>query len=386
MRTRFVADVSRPVPFNVYTLSAPYRVVVDLPAVKVRLPGGGGRGLVEAYSHGATGEGRSRIVIRVSGPVLVERSVMERRRGRTAQLVLDLAETDPATFLDRQRAQMARGAAMWSASTVRAAPVAPSRQGSSKPVIVIDPGHGGFDSGAIAPDRTEEKGLVLAFARALAKRLAAKGRYRVLMTRESDHFVSLDGRRMFAMENHAQLFVSIHADLLPRRYASVRGTTVYTGSRKASDAVARLIAKSENQADILAGAEFHVDEKLRLVPAEMVATSKRVVPAWLDELVMRETKIRSREFAEVLLDHLKPATRLNANPHRFAAFRVLKIPIPAVLIELGYLSNAQDRRHLSSKGWRSKASRAVASAIDRYFNERLFRPPFLPAAVASTGR
>jgi N-acetylmuramoyl-L-alanine amidase len=232
-------------------------------------------------------------------------------------------------------------------------------------VVVLDPGHGGLDPGASSRSGTLEKDVVLAFARAVKENLEATQRYSVLMTRDSDSFISLADRVRFARRQHADLLIAIHADAL--RGPTVRGATVYTLSEKASDAEAQALAEKENGVDILAGVAHAED-------SEQIA-------GILIDLTQRETKNSSVFLARRLVRQLKPVTLLTGHPHRSAGFRVLKAPdVPSVLLELGYLSNRADERLLRSTEWRRKMAKAMVGAVDSYFGQSKPAPPTESAA------
>lgn len=369
-RTRFVVDISGSVGYSVYVLPRPYRVIIDLPEVNFQLPSGqgaSGRGLVTGYRFGLLSPGRSRIVIDASAPVLIRKSfVIPATKQKPARLVVDIVKTDAKTFLKSRKSQLQ---AQSKAAKLAAIPIpVPKPRGSiipgfnkknnrlskkrTKKVIVIDPGHGGIDSGALDRRGVEEKKIVLSVARMLKKTLMATGRYHVLMTRNDDTFIPLRKRVEFARKNDGDLFISIHADTVTR--SSVRGTTLYTLSEKASDAEAAALAQKENRSDIIAGVDL--------------GEQTDVVTDILIDLVLRETKNHSIFFAQTVVKTLRKITKVNTKPHRFAGFAVLKAPdIPSVLIELGFLSNGQDARLLSSANWRRKFSRAIAKSIDVFF-------------------
>ncbi len=356
MRTRFVLDIDRPVSFHVFVLPDPYRIIVDLPQIDFHLPSGigqTGRGLVTAYRFGLLAVGKSRIVLDADNPILIDKSfVLPPQDGQPGRLVIDLIRTDRETFLQRLSAAQP----VVPTPSPRPTPVPEMRRPTDKPVIVIDPGHGGVDSGAVARNGAQEKKLVLAFAKALAERLIASGRYTPVLTRSQDVFIPLRGRVRFARDHGASLFISIHADSF--RVSSVRGTTVYTVSEEASDAEAAALAKTENKSDIIAGLDLR-DET-------------NEVTGILIDLAQRETKNFSVKFAENLVAAMRGNIDLNRNPHRFAGFRVLKAPdVPSVLVELGFLSNRTDVRNLSSRSWRNKVSAAMVKAIDSFFATRL---------------
>jgi len=224
-----------------------------------------------------------------------------------------------------------------------------------KPLIVIDPGHGGIDVGAQAAGRPAEKEIVLEFARALARKLEETGRFSTLLTREGDVFVSLPERVRVARAAGAQLFLSIHADSLNE--ATVSGATVYTVSDKASDAHAARLAEKENLADKVAGFETMEDSS--------------EVSDILFDLTRRETRTYSHFFARSLVAYWKDAGKLNKNPIRSAGFRVLMAPdVPSVLLELGYLSSRAEAAKLSQPEWQAQAAGSVVKSVDDFFEPR----------------
>jgi N-acetylmuramoyl-L-alanine amidase len=273
--------------------------------------------------------------------------------GGAALLTVELSRTDRDDF----RRAAAAGAAL--ASRGEAGAAAPGETKDARPVIMIDPGHGGIDPGAAASSSVVEKDLVLSFAQLLKKKLEAEGRYRVLMTRERDVFVSLGDRVRAARAARADLFISIHADSISGGQ-DVRGLTVYTGSERASDADSARLADRENKADAVAGVE--------------AADGADQVLDILQELTLRETRTFSHNFALRLVGELDPVARLNKNPRREAGFKVLRAhDVPSVLLELGYLSSRQDLDLLMSDQWRGKMVSAMAVAVDRFFATRLAR-------------
>lgn len=351
--TRFVMDLSSKIDLHAFTLADPYRVVVDIPEVVFRLPpkaGESGRGLIKAFRFGLMMEGGSRIVIDVAKPVRIAKAfVVDAAAGDPARLVLDLVPTDRAGFL--------RNMALEDKLMAASAPMQPEPPAASedpRPLIVLDPGHGGIDTGARAPSGQMEKDIVLDFAKRLRDRLERSGRYRVLMTRSDDTYVPLDERVRIARKASASLFVSIHADSLPRKEGDAQGATVYTLSNKASDAQAAQLAETENRADVIAG----VDLK----------TEPNDVAGILIDLAQRETKTFSMQFAHDVVGDLRGVTRLHKEPIKSAGFRVLRAPdVPSVLVELGYVSDREDLKSLMSDAWRDRTADSIAKAVDAYF-------------------
>jgi N-acetylmuramoyl-L-alanine amidase len=374
-RTRFVADLSAPVGFTAYALPDPYRVVIDLPAVSFELPPEAGRntlGLVSEFRFGPLGEGRSRIVLDTRGPVLIEKSfLLDPEAGQPARIVVDLIRTGEKEFADRLKADEPAALAAIAAaedavpkprprpgSEAEALPQqqpAPKRPGGRK-LVVIDPGHGGIDPGAIGSRKTREKDVVLAYGLELKKVLEASNTIDVMMTRSDDRFLTLRDRVRVARDNEADLFIAIHADTV--RGPEARGATIYTLSEKASDAEAEALAHKENRADIIAG--IHLE-----------AESEEVTDILID-LVQRESKTHALVFARKAVAEMSPVTDFTGKPIRSAGFVVLKAPdVPSVLVELGYLSSRHDEQQLTDPAWREKVAKAMASAIEKYFSRQL---------------
>ena len=356
-QTRFVLDLSRKIDIAVFTLADPYRVVVDLPQVTFKLPanaGRHGRGLVTAFRYGLVMRGGSRIVLDISKPVTVKKAfVLASAEGQPARLVVDLAATDRESFLHNIALQDRTDRAQPS----RQAEVVPKDSSDPRPLIVLDPGHGGIDSGT-QWGGVDEKNVVLAFARTLRDQLLHNGKYRVLMTRSDDTFIPLAGRVRFARRHRASLFISLHANSLPPREGHAEGATVYTLSEKASDAQAAELANSENASDVIAGVDLSNE------PSDVASI--------LVDLAQRETKTFSVHFARDVVSELRDTARLYKRPMKAAGFKVLKDPdVPSVLIELGYLSSKEDRHNLTSSAWRKKTAGALVSAINAFFAPRL---------------
>jgi N-acetylmuramoyl-L-alanine amidase len=224
-----------------------------------------------------------------------------------------------------------------------------------RPLVVLDPGHGGIDTGTRSPGGEMEKTIVLEFALRLRDQLEKTGKYRLLMTRTDDTFVPLADRVRIARNAGASLFISIHADSLPHKEGNAQGATVYTLSETASDPQAAKLAEEENRADVIAGVD------LKSEPNDVAGI--------LIDLAQRETKTFSMQFAHKLVADLKTATRLHKEPIKSARFRVLKAPdVPSVLVELGYVSNRDDLKSLVSDSWRNRTVNAMAEAIGAYFS------------------
>lgn len=413
-RTRFVADLTEPVGFTVYVLPDPYRVMIDLPAVRFDFAPDSGRqtqGLISEFRYGEVEDGRSRIVIDTQGPVLIEKSfIVEPQLGQPARIVVDLVQTTPEAFhsalksdektsmaaiaeaaeagkpasdiIEPASAEVDPGATETAAEgatgegpdeVAAAIPVPRPKPGSTtgsaadepserparksgRPRIVIDPGHGGIDPGAIGLKKTKEKDVVLAFGLKLRDILERKANFDVVMTRTDDRFLPLKQRVRIARDNEADLFIAIHADTV--RGQEARGATIYTLSEKASDAEAEALAHKENRADIIGGIDFETE-------------SEEVTDILID-LVQRESKNHSMFFAKKAVGEMKAVTTFTGKPMRSAGFVVLKAPdVPSVLIELGYLSSKQDEKQLTSPEWRNNVASAMAMAVEKYFAQQV---------------
>jgi len=356
-QTRFVVDFSQKIDMATFTLADPYRVVVDLPQVAFKLPaqaGEHGRGLVTAFRYGLIMQGGSRIVLDTKGPVRVDKAfTLGAADGQPARLVLDLSPTDRESFLRNITMQNRSPHGSKASLNVPAEPA-----GDVRPLIVIDPGHGGIDSGTKSGSGQDEKDVVLAFGLMLRDKLEKTGKYRVAMTRSADTFIPLDERVRFARARKASLFISIHADSIPRSEGQAEGASVYTLSAKASDAEAARLAEVENKSDVIAGVDL--------------TSEPNDVANILIDLAQRETKLFSLQFARDLVGDFKTSTRLHQHPLKSAGFIVLKAPdVPSVLVELGYMSTKDDLVHLMSPEWRSRTADSVVHAVDTFFAPRL---------------
>jgi N-acetylmuramoyl-L-alanine amidase len=374
IRTRFVIGLDKPVRFHVSSLPNPNRVVVEIADSGLRLPAqpeGKPAGLVSSFRGGLAGAGQSKIVIDVTQPVVVENTKLEKSPdGRGYQLALQIvpADSEPKAA---QRKALPEPSGLGAAGVQPPLPKPAQRPDAKsskafRPIIVLDPGHGGHDSGAMKYG-TVEKDVVLAFAKGLRAKLEATGQYKVLMTRESDVFVELDERRAFGERNKANLFIAIHAD-----YATTqaRGATIYSLrdsvaqelKRSAKDEVAETVLTSSDVAN-LKKASGDVD----------------TVKSILGDLAQREveaTHERTTVFTRSVIEKMGSSTNMRDDPDQQAAFRVLKTAqFPSVLIELAYVSNRQDASNLKSNEWRDKVAQSIVKAVDNYFSHQLARLP-----------
>lgn len=355
-KTRFRITLSKPVTAEASLMERPDRLIIDLPEVAFHLPPESGRqkaGLIASYRYGLFAPGRSRVVMDLTQPAVVSGMTVEpNMAGGAALMTIELTRTERDDF------RRAAGESAAKAAQAAVPEIRPQAK-DARPVIMIDPGHGGIDPGAAASGSVVEKDIVLAFAQRLQKKLEAEGRYRVLMTRDKDVFISLGDRVRAARAVQADLFISIHADSISGGQ-EVRGLTVYTGAERASDADSARLADRENKADAVAGIE-----------STEVADD---VSDILAELTLRETRGFSHSFATRLVGMFDSVARLNKNPHRQARFQVLRAhDIPSVLVELGYLSSKQDLDLIMSEEWRGKMVTAMSVAVDRFFATRFAR-------------
>jgi len=399
-KTRFVLELTQPVPFRVETHVSPYNVVIDLADVAwdgAMLPG---RGLVLAVVSDNVAPGRMRLVLPTTGPVRVALAeIIPPRDGRPPRFIVDLESVNgPPRTSDLQPVgtlaalplpqpspqepvkpppAMAAGifgpqptasgprsasppssAMVVAAATLGSAPTPPKPKAKAPtkvelPLIVIDPGHGGQDPGAIAGNNTYEKDITLAMARELRRQLLATKRYRVALTRDRDIFIPLRDRAAVARDSDANLFISLHADSIARR--QVRGLSIYTLSEKASDREAETLAQRENQADAFGGLDL--------------SAQTAQVANILINLSQREKMNQSRRFASLVLSNLDKNIAVLPLPLRSAGFGVLTAPdVPSVLVEMGYLSHEQDAKLLTSDAHRRRMAASLVRAVDGYFS------------------
>jgi N-acetylmuramoyl-L-alanine amidase len=348
-RARIVIDVSQSPDLRWFLVRAPHRLVLELDDVEYRhedepvKP----RGLVTDIAFGPVGDSKSRLVLTGEGAFVVENvEILKNEDEPGHRVVIDIVAGSDRQFEAALAEQIAS-----TAGTDAAGQPAERRF-----TVVVDPGHGGADSGAKGVSGIHEKTITLAFGLELKKALEDTGRYDVHLTRDRDRFLRLDERVKIARRHEADLFISVHADAI--RHRDVRGATVYTVSDSPSDAASAAKAVRENLADQIAGyaAQDAGDE----------------VSDILTDLVRRETDGFSLRFAKALVGQLSDEIGMIKNPHRFAGFQVLKAPdVPSVLVELGYLSNARDEKQLRNAQWRAQASAGIVAAIDLFADAKM---------------
>jgi N-acetylmuramoyl-L-alanine amidase len=352
-RTDITLRLSQGVPFRVFTLDAPARLVVDFREVDFDglraddLLGEGGR--VSAMRFGAFQPGWSRMVVDLGEPMLPREIGMpvDPDTGRaTLQITLEAVEAE--VFATASGAPVDPN---WTPAFLRAAP--PQREGADRFTVVLDPGHGGIDPGA-ENEGLNEKELMLSFARTLAEVLRRAG-VEVVLTRDDDVFVSLQSRVAIAHRAHADLFISLHADSLSQ--GGARGATVYTLSDEASDTATEHLAARHNRSDIIAG-------------ADLTGSDDQVAQVLLD-LARQETGPRSAALAMTLAEGMAAAGGpMNNRPLREAGFSVLKsADIPSVLVEIGFLSSKRDLANIGDPIWRQGMAEGMARSLLKWRDE-----------------
>ena len=372
-RTRFIIGLDKRVKYTVSTLSAPNRVIVEMEDANIELPHlpeHQTAGIVKSLRSGISGPGRLSVVIDVTTPVVVEKTHLEKApEGSHYHLALEIAPvqltlTRSAKLGSLDSKPMRLGVQPPLPKPAEKPSVRAAR--AFKPVIVIDPGHGGHDSGA-TKFGTVEKNVVLAFSKMLREKLESTGRYKVLMTRDTDVFVELDERRAFGEKHNANLFIAVHADYASTR---ARGATIYSLRGGVAEQLKRS-AKADADDDVLS--------KTEIAKVKNASGDLDTVKDILVDLKRREldtTKERTSMFARTIIDYMGGTTNMRDDPDQQAAFRVLKTAqFPSVLIELAYVSNREDAAQLNSDDWRNKVSTSIRTAIDNYFSHSMARLP-----------
>jgi N-acetylmuramoyl-L-alanine amidase len=364
LRTRVVINFDREPDVSTMLLQNPHRLVVDMQKAVFAFSRESvePRGLITDLRYGLIDETRARLIFSMKGPFAVERlEVVKNETSPGYRMVADIVASSDRKFaedLKNQNATTASTEATPKGDRV-AAPAPKDVSAAPKPfTIVVDPGHGGIDSGAESPSGVREKDVTLLFAQQLQAELARIPGARVEMTRSDDSFLRLSERVRIARQYEADLFISLHADTIRR--GDIRGATVYTVSDRASDAESRAKADRENRADAVAGISFD--------------TEAPEIADILMDLTRRETHTFSLSFAKSVVDSLKKDVNMINNPHRFAGFQVLRAPdVPSVLVEIGYLSNAEDEKLMTDPNWRGHVATRLAAAVQDYIGLKTAR-------------
>ncbi|MBN8632238.1 MAG: N-acetylmuramoyl-L-alanine amidase [Rhodobacterales bacterium] len=341
--------LSQPVPWRLRVMDNPPRLVIDareidwrgVEALAVVRPG-------VSLRAGAFRPGWSRLVLELAGPLKVERAEMV--TGEEPRIEILLTPTDAETFA----AEAARPDLPDWALPEAASLAPPLTEGSGPLVVVLDPGHGGIDPGAEREGHSEAA-LMLTFARELKDVLVRDGRFRVVLTRDDDVFVPLETRTSIARDAGADVFLSLHADALAE--GDAQGATVYTLAEEASDEASAALAERHDRDDLLAGVDLTAQDD--------------VVAEVLMDMARTETAPRTERLAAALVAAIKAAEiRMHRHPHQTGGFSVLKSPdIPAVLLEVGFLSSDRDYKRLADPAWRAKLAEALLQALGQWSAE-----------------
>jgi N-acetylmuramoyl-L-alanine amidase len=356
--TRVVIDLNRRVSFRHLKLEQPPRLAIDLPEVAWQVPPASDAaavGLVKGYRFGRFRPGVSRIVLDLAQPFEISRVFeLPPGDGQGYRIVTELVAAAPRPTAAVTGIDGVDGQQLTAVPVITPPPPKRQQPAPRKRIIVIDPGHGGIDPGAIGAGGVYEKDIVLRMGLELRRQLEATGRYQVVMTRDADRILRLRDRLQTAHESGGQLFISLHADSLVSA-PDVRGASVYTLSEQASNTEAARLASKENRADILAGIDLSNQED--------------IVTEILIDLAQRDANNKSIEVANLMVDELRDVTKMARQGRSQAGFVVLKSPdMPSVLIELGYLSNRNDEEELRSSAHLSGLAQALVKGIDRYFD------------------
>ncbi len=355
-RVRMVIDLADKTEFSFVSLSEPDRLAIDVRAGTFSVPNPTGtaavEGLVSGYVIEQAAPDRVRTTLTLAAPAQVQQAyVLDAFEDQPARLVVDIIAATPEEFaanVERDRAASAEVAA--AVSTPAGGSELPI---ATRPLVIIDPGHGGIDSGAETVDGIKEKDIVLAFSLRLQELLIEAGRFDVALTREQDTFLRLEERVALARTNKADLFISIHADSFQQ--PEIRGASVYTRDENATDVLDKVLADTENKSDVIAG-------------FAMPQMTPEIVDILLD-LMRREMRVQSFMAAQAIVHQLEPSVQLRRFPVRQADFLVLQAPdVPSVLVELGFLSNAGDTANLVQSDWQNRTAEAIARGISTYFD------------------
>lgn len=339
---RLVLDLSDKPQYSTFLLKEPYRVVVDVKNTSVKV---GSKTLkttgkfITALRIGKIGTNDARVVAQTSSEAKINKSFFLPPQGGFGwRLVVDIEKVSVRGKIDTLKNDN-----LVSDNELKS---------TVKPLIMIDPGHGGKDPGAISVSGFYEKNLTLRMAKEVQSKLLATGRYRVQLTRSDDRALALRQRVQIARNAKTDIFISIHADSAKNKNA--KGLSVYTLSEKASDKEAAALAEAENKADAFINMDF--------------SDKTPEVANILLDLARRDTMNTSKVLAEAVVKEFSKTVRVLPDTHRFAGFAVLKAQdIPSILIELGYLSNKEEEALLRTPQYRTKLAIALTRAIDRFF-------------------
>lgn len=337
------------VPYRLFTLDNPPRLVLDFQEVDWSGLQGGtllATDRIKQVQFGSYVPGWSRLVVDLGGPMqVVSAGIVVDDVTGGAHLTVTLNLVDPVAFASRIGAPRD---ARWDLPAPAEVTVIPTKSPDAPLIVVLDPGHGGIDPGAEQGD-VAEKNLMLTFARELRELLLRSGGFEVVMTRDTDHFVSLERRISLAHQAGADVFISLHADSLAAGLA--HGATVHVLSRDASDVASAKLAERHDRGDLLAG-------------VDLSEADDQVTDILLD-LARQETQPRTEAMADALvLAMTQTGVPMNRRPLRSAAFSVLKAAdIPSVLIEIGFMSSPRDLKNLQDPEWRGRMAQGIRAGL-----------------------
>ncbi|MBO9410432.1 MULTISPECIES: N-acetylmuramoyl-L-alanine amidase [unclassified Ruegeria] len=351
--------LSQGVPYRVFTLENPYRVVLDFKEVDWT-------GLesdsflqadrVTSVQFGAYVPGWSRMVLELGAPMVVDTAGLRiDSASGAAELSLRLKRSTAETFAASAGAPRQPG---WDLPEAADLPDAHPSDGPRPLRVMLDPGHGGIDPGAEVQG-VNEKSLMLTFARELRELLLRQDGYEVILTRTDDHFVSLERRIALAHRAGADVFISLHADILSEGRA--HGAAVYTLSQDASDVASHKLAERHDRADLISG-------------IDLSGADDQVADVLLD-LARQETRPRTDALAGALANGMaQQGGPMNSHPIRTASFSVLKAAdIPSVLIELGFLSSPRDLKNIVDPEWRMGMARGIRDGLEDWRQQDVIR-------------
>ena len=356
--TRIIIDFDKKPDLRFFYMQRPNRLIVELDRGAFRLAKERLEtvGLINLARFGSITSEKARMVLSLTQPAsIVSQDIQTFDDSTRQRLVLELQSVNEVDFAETVKSQQAllgaSGGIVKKGERVRKA-----AKKAGVFTIVIDPGHGGIDGGAVGNSNTLEKNVTLKMAQLIAEQLKQISSFQIVFTRQDDVFISLKERLNFIKRQNADLVISLHADTLRQDY--VRGATIYTLAKKASDKLAAQVESSENLTDIVAGLA--------------APDAREEVTDILTDLTLRETTRFSRAFSEQLRMMLQDKVIMIKNPQRSASFVILKNPdVPGVLLELGYLSNKLDEALLNDPLWYENIARQVSLAIFNFFKSRM---------------
>lgn len=364
---RIVFDLDKSVSYRAFTLDSPKRLVIDLDNTNITNEFSAGKNQIVSRTRVGKLDGNNkRVVLDLERPAIIKKAfILPAQSGMPCRFVVDVKMTgenefksksgnknivtNSSTFSPKEDDSSSQSNSWFSIGSPSNTPTV-----NRKKIIVLDPGHGGKDPGAIgAYGRTYEKNITLSAAKELKIILENKG-YSVYLTRNKDVFIPLRQRIKIAQNYKADLFMSLHADSALNRSAT--GLSVYTLSDTASDKEAAALAERENKADIIGGIDLGGNTK--------------EVNDILISLSQTDSRNKSSKYASYLVGEMSRIVKLRKNTHRFAGFAVLKAPdIPSALLEMGYLSNRTEEANLKTEKYRRRIANSAANAIDKYFKD-----------------